>query len=364
MHGVTVSTSLVLRNNELARHFDVEHLDTSDHRTVQNIGSWDLKNVIGAFSAIGRLALRVGRGRGVVYLPISQSTPGFLRDSLLVLISRIAGWKVAAHLRGSDFRAFIDSSATVWQWWIRFTLRRLESVAVLGESLRWIFDGLIAEERLVVVPNGTPEPRTMNVVRDPNHVLFLSNLLLRKGIVQSVEAACLVIEEMPTARFTFAGAWESPALKQQLLGQVSHTDGAITFTGPATAEDRDRLLASASVLLFPPVRPEGHPRVVIEALAAGLAVVTTDRGAIGETIRNGESGFVLAEPDPAEIAERLVVLLRDDQLRFDMSRAARRRYSEYFTQEIADRKLASWLARVWESPKQVASRGDLGCLPE
>ena len=41
IHGVTVSTSLVLRNELLRERFDVEHLDTSDHRTGRNVGTWD-----------------------------------------------------------------------------------------------------------------------------------------------------------------------------------------------------------------------------------------------------------------------------------------------------------------------------------
>ena len=74
------------------------------------------------------------------------------------------------------------------------------------------------------------------------------------------------------------------------------------------------------MLLFPPVEPEGHPRVVLEALAAGLPVITTDRGAIAETVVEGESGFVLDHPVPDELAARVLRLLRDPELRDRMSK--------------------------------------------
>jgi hypothetical protein len=107
--------------------------------------------------------------------------------------------------------------------------------------------------------------------------------------------------------------------------------------------EKDQLLGSAAVLLFPPVEPEGHPRVVLEALAASLPVVTTDRGAIRETVVDGVSGFVLDEPEPQLLAQRVLTLLDDDALRAEFGSAARRAYVDRFTQARADRALTDWL---------------------
>ena len=85
---------------------------------------------------------------------------------------------------------------------------------------------------------------------------------------------------------------------------------------------------------------------MLEALAAGLPVVATDRGAIGETVVDGSSGFVLDEPDPRLLADRLLRLLSDPLLMEQQSRAARDRYLSEFTQDRADRRLADWLVSV------------------
>ena len=118
------------------------------------------------------------------------------------------------------------------------------------------------------------------------------------------------------------------------------------FRPPVQGAEKDTLLASASVLLFPPVEPEGHPRVVLEALAAGVPVVTTDRGAIRETVVDGESGYVLDDPVPGALADRIDTLLSDHELRSRLARGARRRHLELFTQEAADRALAAWLQEL------------------
>jgi glycosyltransferase involved in cell wall biosynthesis len=281
-----------------------------------------------------------------VYLPLSQSIPGLLRDFLLVLVADAAGWRVAAHLRGSDFRQVYASSHRIVRNWVRFTLGRLDSVAVMGESLRHVFDGLVPDERIAVVPNGTPEPCVDDVEVDPQHVLFLSNLRRRKGVVEAVRTALLVLEEVPQARFTFAGAWESDELEREVRSLASAGNGRITFCGRVEGEEKERLLASSAVLLFPPVEPEGHPRVVLEALAAGVPVVATDRGAINETVVDAETGFVLPEPVPEELADAIVSILRDPRTLARFREGARQRHADLFTQDLADRVLADWLASV------------------
>lgn len=348
LHGVTVSTTLVLRNRHLLDAFRIEHVDTSDHRSGANIGTWDASNVLGAGAAIVRLARGCRGERGVLYFPISQSAPGFLRDSLLALVGHAMGWRVVGHLRGSEFREFERSAHPILRHWIRLTLRRLDGVAVMGESLRWVFEGLVAADRVAVVPNGTPDPG-VGGTRDPRHVLFLSNLRRRKGVFEAVETARRVIDRLPSVRFTFAGAWESPKVEREIRALAADAGDRITFAGRVEGAAKDALLASAGVLLFPPVEPEGHPRVVLEAIAAGVPVVATDRGAVRETIVDGVTGFVLPEPDPARLADALVSLLDEPGRLARFSAAARESYLAGFTQDIADRVLADWIHRVWRS---------------
>ena len=199
---------------------------------------------------------------------------------------------------------------------------------------------------VAVVRNGTPEPPPSDVECDPDHVVFLSNLRRRKGIREAVDAALVVREERPATRFTFAGDWESTELEATMRARVASENGGIVFRPAVHGRDKDALLASASVFLFPPVEPEGHPRVVIEALAAGVPIVTTDRGAIRETVEDGRSGFVLDEPRPELIAHHVLALLEDPSLRERVARAARDRYRAMFTQERADEALADWLSSV------------------
>jgi glycosyltransferase involved in cell wall biosynthesis len=349
-HGVTVSTTLVLENRLLRDRFEVEHLDTSDHRENANVGTWDLRNIRLAIASVAALYTRLKGPTGIVYLPLSQNAPGFVRDALLIHIARMRGWKVAVHLRGSDFRTFYRERGSLFRRWIRAAMSQVDSVAVMGTGLRWVFGGLVPPERIFVVPNGTPDPRNNGTEPrpEPDSVLFLSNLRRRKGVSEAVEAALIVLERHPAARFRFVGEWESDELARQLKARTAEVADRVEFLPPVTGAAKDQLLSSSSIVLFPPVEPEGHPRVVLEALAAGVPIVTTNRGAIAETV-DERSGFVLEEPAPDQLADCLLRLLADPTLRQQMGEAARTRYLEDFTPEATDLRFADWMSTVTTS---------------
>jgi glycosyltransferase involved in cell wall biosynthesis len=346
LHGVAVSTTLVLANPVLLERFRIEHLDTSDHRPVKNIGAWDRRNIALGVRHPLELHRRLRGERGIVYLPLSQSTGGFLRDSIFIGLATARGWRVAAHLRGGQFREFYWSQPHLVRAWMRFSLNRVDSLAVMGSSLRSLFQEILPEHKIRVVPNGSPDLGPRELEGRSETVLFLSNLRQRKGVIEAFEAARLVVREHPTARFLFVGEWEDPQLERTLTRRAADSRGRITFHPPVHGEAKRELLLSSSILLFPPVEPEGHPRVVLEGLSAGLPVVATNQGAIAETIVDGESGFILASAAPDELAERILLLLHDPRLRDRMAKAARARYLDHFTQERADTHLADWLTEV------------------
>jgi glycosyltransferase involved in cell wall biosynthesis len=284
--------------------------------------------------------------RGILYLPLSENVGGFLRDSFFIHLAALRRWRIAVHIRNSMFRQFYASRGSLYRGWIRLTLRRVGGLAVLGESLRHLFDGLVAPGRVAVVPNGTPDVGDLDIQPNPNRVLFLSNFSLKKGIDHAIETAMIVRKRNPTAEFVFAGEWENADVERLMRERIASDGDRITFLRPVRGEQKDRLLASAWVLLFPVAWGEGHPRILLEALAAGVPPVTTDRATIAETVIDGESGFVVADPDPQTLSDKVSLLLNEPELRDSMSRAARERYLERFTQWHADRALADWLTAV------------------
>jgi glycosyltransferase involved in cell wall biosynthesis len=88
---------------------------------------------------------------------------------------------------------------------------------------------------------------------------------------------------------------------------------------------------NADIFVFPPIWNEGFGIPPVEAMAAGVPVVATRSGAVVETVKHNETGFLVEKNDPQALAQAMSILLESDTLREAMGRAARRRAFERFT---------------------------------
>jgi len=107
MHGVTLAIKSILNSN-VNKHFNLIHLDTSDHRDATNIGKIDFINLGLAFKNLLTLISYCLKYRpDLIYVHISQTWIGYARDGLFILIGKwLSSSKVLIHLDGGYFGQF------------------------------------------------------------------------------------------------------------------------------------------------------------------------------------------------------------------------------------------------------------------
>ncbi len=165
-------------------------------------------------------------------------------------------------------------------------------------------------------------------------MLCISNLKASKGIQDVIEAASILCDRGVTDfEVQIVGAWRSERFKTACERAVDEGDLPVVFNEPAFGEDKLRFLADADIFGFTPREPEGHPWVIVEALAAGLPIVSTDQGAIRESVLDGVNGYLVESSSPNEIADRLQRLIEDRDLRDRFGAASRSHYEAHFTEE-------------------------------
>ena len=343
--GPTLATE-VLITSELKDEFELVHLDTSDHRPLNTLGAIDFTNIyLAVKSYVELLWLLIMIRPNLVYIPISQTTLGYMRDSVYILLSRLFGRRVVCHLRGGNFRNWLTQASMMTRWYVWFVHRMVHCQIVLGHCLTPLFAGILPSERICVVPNGKdiefPEVTEGNdaVMR----VLFLSNMRRAKGVLDVLHAIPLVLDHHSNVEFMFAGAWSELDVQLEVEAFANeHTDYPIKLLGSVKGDDKLRLLASSDIFVLPSYyQPEGHPWVLVEAMAAGLPIIATDQGAITESVRHGENGFIVEKRSPAEVADRLKELLASDGKRGQMGLRSRQFYERDFTEEQMIRLLSA-----------------------
>ena len=339
-HGGSVDTETILRFMPRDK-FCILHLDTSDRRPLADgIGTLDVMNVYLAIKhAIGFIRILVSEEPSIAYIPISQGTLGFLRDSLFLISSRLFKQKVIVQLPGGDFQTFFQGSNAVMKGLIKFTLKSATRAIVEGECLKGTFDGIIPLERVRAVPIGTDGSKLLaegkNLSRRKGHyvILFLSSLRRSKGFMDVIHSIPNVLDKEKDVEFVFAGEMRLTKEERTEINSFivrSNIAQAITFTGAVAGEDKVKLFHSADVFVLPSYG-EGFPTVLVEALAAGLPIITTKVGAIPEVVIDGENGFYVKPGDSQAIAERILLLLKDDHVRDEMKRRNRERFLKQYT---------------------------------
>jgi glycosyltransferase involved in cell wall biosynthesis len=334
-----------------AAGWDVVHVDTSDHRSIDNIGAFDVGNVVlGLRHAVSFAARLLRTQPDIVYLPLSQGVAGFTRDAVFLFTSRLSTARVVVHAHGGLYEEFYRRMPAAVRVLMRGALAKVDVIIVLSEAQRRQFDGWApARCRVVPVPNGVRDewpggPPGPDADSD-GVVLYLGNLLPEKGFLDALDAVPSVLRHAPRARFVFAGraAWDpatASLVRQRLADPVVRA--ASVFTGVVEPAERRRLLAAADLLVFPPRWKEGQGLVALEAMSAGLPIVATASGGLAETLRDGEDAIVVPGHDPAAIAQAVTRLLLDPTLRACMGAEGRARFErEYTLERWAARMLAS-----------------------
>jgi glycosyltransferase involved in cell wall biosynthesis len=348
-NGMTMMTGAVL-GSRLARSYRILHVDLSDHRDIGNVGRFDVRNVALALLHGLRFGVALARGARLAYVPIGRDRPGFLRDSLMLLAGRLAGCQVVVHFHSREFvSSFYDREAAWMRAIIRSALGGRTHAIVLGTSRRRDFDGLVASDRVHVLPNGVADvgPGPPAAERRPE-VLFLSLLRREKGVFEVLQAAAEIVARRPETRFTFAGSWYRDSERRQaerFVGERGLAE-AVAFVGPVSGDGKNALLRRAAVFAFPTrYASEGHPLVLLEALSAGTPCVATPIGAIPEIV-DDQVGRLIPEGDTPALVDALESLLANPAARAHMADAARRRYLEAFTLETFEKRLVTIMDAV------------------
>jgi glycosyltransferase involved in cell wall biosynthesis len=275
----------------------------------------------------------------------SASRGSFWRKSILCALAKAFNVTYVFHLHSGEFPVFYEQECGQWaQLWVRRTLRHAAAVICLAETWRTRLVAMEPAARVVVVGNPVDVPTQLPPSREQAiHVLFLGRLREKKGVFDLVRAMPTALGSCKQLRFVLAGDEGLDAVRDlaQQLG-VAH---AIELPGWVDGAAKDRLLAIADIFVLPSYF-EGLPVGVLEAMALGVPVIATPVGGIPDLIEHQVSGMVVPPGRPDLIAEALVRLASDAELRSSIRDAAFERVSTRYSTEVIVAEISSLYERL------------------
>lgn len=219
-----------------------------------------------------------------------------------------------------------------------------------GEFVRL---GLATLERSLLIPGSGVDVDRFRPKPSPSGtpvVVLPARLLKAKGVVEFVEAARRLRKEGVDARFVLAGE-PDPGNPTSLAGsQIRQWVAEGVIEWPGWVKDIPGLLAASHVVCLPSYR-EGLSMTLLEALAAGRAVVTTDVPGCRDAVTDGVEGLLVPPRDPDALARALRRLIEDPELRARLGAAGRERaVREFSSRRVCDETLALY-ARLLEETR-------------
>ena len=232
-----------------------------------------------------------------------------------IWVGRLRRVPVIVNYRGGDAEAFLAQQAA----FVRPTLRRAAALIVPSRFLQEIFGRFSI--RADIVPNIVDLTRFHpNPSRLPgHHAIVTRNLEDIYDIPTALRAFAQVRRSHPDATLTVAGSGPR-LLALQALARDLGIAGTVRFTGRLDNERIADLYREADVLLNPST-VDNMPISLLEAMASGVAIVTTDVGGIPHVVENGKTALLVPPRDPGAMAAAALRVFAEPRLATALSRA-------------------------------------------
>jgi glycosyltransferase involved in cell wall biosynthesis len=295
MHGLSKAVE-TLYNSELNKEFDFEKVDIKDNKKF-------LSSLV-----------KISKSKAdLFYFTISQSKGGNLRDLIIFKLLQLQDKKCLIHLHGGYYRQLVDNDLPDWQRKMNYkAIGKVEGAIVLGESLKPIFEGMLSDDKIYIVPNCVDDEflmsddefeeklRTIDE-RKIKHVLYLSNFIKSKGYPEVLEMAKLEKERCESGEerkfhFDFAGKFFEQSEKEFFFSYIKENklDDYVTYHGVVGGDKKRELLKKCDIFALLTRYPkEGQPISILEAMGNGMVVVTTNHAGIPDIVEDGVNGIIL-----------------------------------------------------------------------
>lgn len=267
-------------------------------------------------------------------------------QSLSAIIARSVSGRCVPLLSTAHGGDFYGLGGKIMDRVRRFVLKQSAAVTVVSRAMaRDLVKTGAPMDKVHAIPMGTDlmrqfRPGTAGC--NPRQVLFVGRLVEKKGCRYLIEAWPAVIQGDPEARLLIVGDGpEREGLEQR--ARELKVGMSVQFLGALAQTSLPGLYRSSGVVVFPSVVDRGGDRegfglVPVEAMGCECAVVATDLPAMEDIVRDGETGLIVPQKDPARLAHAIARLLDDQSLRFRLGREGRRHVLKQFDWKIVAEK--------------------------
>jgi glycosyltransferase involved in cell wall biosynthesis len=351
VHGASVIGKYIKESITINSKFECRYLNLGTSGTISEIGRSSLNKLVRYF----RIVLQVRKTLAeyqpdLCYLTPTAAGSGFYKDLMIIALVKIYCKKVLFHFHNKGIKEKQDKIPDKCLY--RFAFRNTY-IILLSPLLHGDVEKFTDEKRVYYCANGIPVPAkevSFPTLKKSNiiELLFLSNLIISKGVLIFLEACFILKNKNIGFHGTIAGDDGDITYIEideyiKRKGLSSH----ITLHNALYGQPKINILESADIFVFPTYYPnECLPLSLIEAMQHSLPVVSTSEGAIEDLVEDGLTGFLVPKQNSSILADKIELLIKDSDLRIKMGAEGRKKYLKEFTLEKFENRMVEILEEV------------------
>lgn len=348
IHGAAMMGKYIQASELVNSSFDCFCINLATAGSLSDIGHISLKKLLKYFFLLKHISHVVREIRPeLVYITPNAGGKAFFKDFIVVQMLKSMGCKVIAH--------YHNKGVSVYQskWVYNFFYKRFFSnlkVILLAENLYKDIAKYVKREDVYICPNGIPnlrkgefEARRKNEVP---YLLFLSNLLINKGVFVLLDALRILKEKGYLFNCQYVGGETAEINAVQFSEEVDKRDlnDRVAYVGRKVGEEKNAFFQQADIFILPTMN-ECFPLVILEAMEYKLPVISTNEGGIPDMVKDGENGLIFEKQNPYSLADCIAKLLDDEELRVKMGNAGYDKFCREFTLQQFEHRMLDILSQ-------------------
>ncbi|NVK51786.1 MAG: glycosyltransferase family 4 protein [Flavobacteriaceae bacterium] len=330
MIGKYIKDSDIINNNVQANYINL--LASESVNQTGKISFKKIKNFISTWVKVFLFLMK--KKPDLCYLALTTTGAAFFRDVLLIMLLKLFRVKRVYHLHNKGVS--IKQNNLIYKWLYKYTFKKA-NVILLSKILYEDVKDFVKESDIHICPNGIPETdKKIDRLKSKGKrikLLFLSNLIESKGVFVLLNALAILNSRGLDFECNFIGG-EGDISNEDLMSCVKslNLERQIFYKGRKFNNDKDLFFTESDIFVFPTYySKECFPLVLLEALKFSLPVVSTREGAISEIIEDRETGFLVEKQDAKDLADKIEILIKNEELRNKMSIKSRIKFVNNYT---------------------------------
>jgi glycosyltransferase involved in cell wall biosynthesis len=241
--------------------------------------------------------------------------------------------------RGEGFNNKVVKAIMKLEYWAACKCSKKVFFQNLDDQNEFIQNGLVNKNKTVIINGSGVDLEKFKPTKLPKEdsFLYIGRLIKDKGIMEYLKASKEVKEKYPNARFLLVGPFDSnpSALRQEELAPYIES-GVIEFFGEQN--DVRPFISQCSTYVLPSYH-EGTPKTVLEAMAMGRPIITSDAPGCRETVIEGLNGYLVKVKDIKELANKMEYLISNPEICKNMGQESEKIAREKYDVKIVNQSI-------------------------